>query len=127
MRLHAHLREYLGDAGVRVLRFHGRLTEAEKSAVMTEFREAPRKGEEGFAPLVVVATSAFGLGINRPDIRTVFCVSPPTDLAALYQQLGRAGRDAAGKAIVGAADPDDSVPSTAARQASGQRIRGLRC
>ena len=97
VRLHAHLREYLGDAGVRVRRFHGRLTEAEKSAVMTEFREAPRKGEEGFAPLVVVATSAFGLGINRPDIRTVFCVSPPTDLAALYQQLGRAGRDAAGQ------------------------------
>ena len=113
VRLHAHLREYLGDAGVRVLRFHGRLTEAEKSAVMTEFREAPRKGEEGFAPLVVIATSAFGLGINRPDIRTVFCVSPPTDLAALYQQLGRAGRDAAGKAIVGAADPDaDAAPST---------------
>jgi ATP-dependent DNA helicase RecQ len=113
VRLHAHLREYLGDAGVRVLRFHGRLTEAEKSAVMTEFREAPRKGEEGFAPLVVVATSAFGLGINRPDIRTVFCVSPPTDLAALYQQLGRAGRDAAGKAIVGAANPDDDgVPGT---------------
>ncbi len=103
--LHAHLREYLGEAGVRVRRFHGRLTEAEKSAVMTEFREAPRKGEEGFAPLAVVATSAFGLGINRPDIRTVFCVSPPTDLAALYQQLGRAGRDAAGRSVVGAADP----------------------
>ena len=120
VRLHAHLREYLGDAGVRVLRFHGRLTEAEKSAVMTEFREAPHKGEEGFAPFVVVATSAFGLGINRPDIRTVFCVSPPTDLAAMYQQLGRAGRDAAGKAIVGAADPDDDgVPGTP--PPSGQR------
>ena len=58
---------------------------------MTEFREAPRKGEEGFAPLIVIATSAFGLGINRPDIRTVFCVSPPTDLAALYQQIGPRG------------------------------------
>jgi hypothetical protein len=69
---------------------------------MTEFREAPRNGEEGFAPLVIVATSAFGLGVNRPDVRTVFCVSAPTDLAALYQQLGRAGRDAAGKDITGA-------------------------
>jgi len=58
IRLHAHLREYLGDAGRRILRFHGRLTEAEKSAVMTEFREAPRRGEEGFAPIVVVATSS---------------------------------------------------------------------
>lgn len=95
--LHAHLREYAGDAGARVLRFHGRLTEAEKAAVMIEFREAPQQGEEGFVPLVVVATSAFGLGVNRPDVRTVFCVSPPTDLAALYQQIGRAGRDAAGR------------------------------
>ncbi|SDW30874.1 ATP-dependent DNA helicase RecQ [Amycolatopsis xylanica] len=92
--LHAHLRNYLGDGGARVRRFHGRLTEVEKSAVMTEFREAPRKNEEGFVPLVIVATSAFGLGINRADVRTVFCVSTPTDLAALYQQIGRAGRDA---------------------------------
>ena len=126
VRLHAHLREYLGDAGARVRRFHGRLTEAEKSAVMTEFREAPRKGEEGFAPLIVVATSAFGLGINRPDIRTVFCVSPPTDLAALYQQLGRAGRDAAGQAIVGAADPDDDgMPSTSLQDCARPANTGL--
>lgn len=109
--LHAHLREYLGEAGVRVRRFHGRLTEVEKSAVMTEFREAPGKGEEGFAPLIVVATSAFGLGINRPDVRTVFSVSAPIDLAALYQQVGRAGRDVAGKGtagrdVVGADLPD---------------------
>ncbi|WP_329562737.1 DEAD/DEAH box helicase [Kitasatospora sp. NBC_01266] len=100
--LHAHLREYVGGTGVRVLRFHGRLTEAEKTAVMHEFREAPRQGAEGFAPLVTVATSAFGLGVNRPDVRTVFCVSPPTDLAALYQQIGRAGRDAAGSPAVAA-------------------------
>lgn len=115
--LHAHLREYLGEAGVRVRRFHGRLTEAEKAAVMNEFREAPRKGEEGFAPLVVVATSAFGLGINRPDIRTVFCVSPPTDLAALYQQLGRGGRDAAGEDVTGASDPVEDG-ATSPRDAS---------
>ncbi|MFV2117447.1 helicase-related protein, partial [Streptomyces sp. Act-28] len=99
--LYTHLREYVGDAGVRVLRFHGRLTEAEKAAVMTEFREAPREGDDGFVPVVVVATSAFGLGVNRPDVRTVMCVSPPTDLAALYQQLGRAGRDGAGRGTAG--------------------------
>ncbi|HEX5534255.1 MAG TPA: DEAD/DEAH box helicase [Actinomycetales bacterium] len=94
--LHTHLREYVGNTGIRVLRFHGRLTEAEKAAVMTEFREAPRQDDDTFAPVVVVATSAFGLGVNRPDVRTVMCVSPPTDLAALYQQIGRAGRDSVG-------------------------------
>ncbi|MFF9525168.1 DEAD/DEAH box helicase [Streptomyces achromogenes] len=99
--LYTHLREYVGDGGVRVLRFHGRLTEAEKAAVMTEFREAPREGDDGFVPVVVVATSAFGLGVNRPDVRTVMCVSPPTDLAALYQQLGRAGRDGTGRGTAG--------------------------
>ncbi|MGW2205462.1 DEAD/DEAH box helicase [Streptomyces sp. NPDC001774] len=108
--LHAYLREYLGDSGLRIRRFHGRLTQAEKSAVMTEFREAPRLGEEGFSPLVVVATSAFGLGIDRDDIRTVFCVSAPTDMASLYQQLGRAGRDVAGSG----SPADGAAPANAA-------------
>lgn len=93
----AHLVDYVGPAGAsRVRRFHGRLPEAEKASVLTDFRDAPRAGEAGFAPMVVVATSAFGLGIDRDDVRCVFVVSPPTDLAALYQQLGRAGRDASG-------------------------------
>jgi Rad3-related DNA helicase len=107
--MHAHLRDYLGEAGSRVLRFHGRLTEAEKASVMTQFREAPKKGEEGFAPLVIVATSAFGLGVDRDDVRTVFCTSAPTDVAALYQQIGRAGRDAAGRAAGTAIDGNEPV------------------
>ncbi|MEH1098392.1 DEAD/DEAH box helicase [Micromonospora sp. CPCC 205561] len=95
--VYAHLREFVGDGAQRVRRFHGRLSEAEKAAVLTEFRDAPTKHEDGYAPLLIVATSAFGLGVNRGDIRCVFVVSPPTDLAALYQQLGRAGRDQAGR------------------------------
>ncbi|MFF0298657.1 DEAD/DEAH box helicase [Kitasatospora sp. NPDC004614] len=120
--LHAHLREYVGDAGKRVLRFHGRLAEAEKAAVMTEFREAPRQGEEGFVPLVIVATSAFGLGVNRPDVRTVFCASPPTDLAALYQQIGRAGRDGAGRNR----ENGDRPANTALALATSRGIRTVR-
>ncbi|MFJ7212889.1 DEAD/DEAH box helicase [Amycolatopsis sp. NPDC098790] len=107
--MHAHLRDYLGEAGSRVLRFHGRLTEAEKASVMTQFREAPCKGQEGFAPLVIVATSAFGLGVDRDDVRTVFCTSAPTDIAALYQQIGRAGRDAAGRPSKSASDGEEPV------------------
>jgi Rad3-related DNA helicase len=116
--VYAHLREFVGDGAQRVRRFHGRLSEAEKAAVLTEFRDAPGKGEDGYAPLLIVATSAFGLGVNRGDIRCVFVVSPPTDLAALYQQLGRAGRDQAGRA------PAD-VTAPSAGLALGSR-RGFR-
>jgi Rad3-related DNA helicase/DNA polymerase III epsilon subunit-like protein len=122
--LHAHLRDYVGDGNVRVRRFHGRLTEAEKHAVMTEFREAPRRGEEGFAPMLIVATSAFGLGINRPDIRTVFCVSTPTDLSQLYQQVGRAGRDVAGSATTGAPTADTSAADDTPESTAGGSTAG---
>ncbi len=93
--VYAHLSDFLQGQPVDVLMYHGRLTDAEKTGVANAFRSAPPKGEEGYQRMIVVATSAFGLGVDRPDIRCVFCVSPPTDLAALYQQLGRAGRDRA--------------------------------
>jgi RecQ family ATP-dependent DNA helicase len=93
--VHAHLSDYLQGHGMEVMKYHGRLTDAEKTRTANAFRSAPKKDEDGYRRMIVVATSAFGLGIDRPDIRTVFCVSPPTDLAALYQQLGRAGRDRA--------------------------------
>ncbi|WP_328548775.1 DEAD/DEAH box helicase [Streptomyces platensis] len=118
--LYTHLQEYAGTGRTRVLRFHSRLTEAEKSATTTVFREAPRQGEEGFAPVVIVATSAFGLGVNRPDVRTVFCVSPPTDLAALYQQVGRAGRDRAGR------DLDDDAVNLGLTLATSRGLRMVR-
>lgn len=98
--LYAHLRDFFAGKSDRIRKYHGRMTEVEKTSVANEFKSMPKRGEEGFRPMIVVATSAFGLGIDRPDIRTVFVASPPTDLAALYQQLGRAGRDQAGETVL---------------------------
>ena len=65
--------------------YHGRLPDANR-----------RRIQDGFAARdlrVVVATSAFGMGVDFPDIRQVIHVGFPGSLEAYYQEAGRAGRD----------------------------------
>ena len=75
----------LRSAGHPALPFHAGLSPMEKRVALTRFRS----GE----PVVMVATIAFGMGIDRPDVRFVVHLDMPDSPEAYYQQIGRAGRD----------------------------------
>ena len=75
----------LQDKGVMAIPFHAGLSAMEKRVGLTRFRS----GE----PIVMVATIAFGMGIDRPDVRFVVHLDMPDSPEAFYQQIGRAGRD----------------------------------
>jgi ATP-dependent DNA helicase RecQ len=75
----------LQERGIAAVAFHAGLNPAAKREALARFRS----GE----PLVVVATIAFGMGIDRPDVRFIVHLDMPDSPEAYYQQIGRAGRD----------------------------------
>jgi ATP-dependent DNA helicase RecQ len=77
--------EKLAEKGYPAIPFHAGLDPARKREAAARFRS----GE----PLVIVATIAFGMGIDRPDVRFVVHLDMPDSPEAYYQQIGRAGRD----------------------------------
>ena len=67
--------------------YHGKLSPGERKRVQRRFLD-------GSEP-IMLATNAFGMGIDKPDIRFVLHVEMPGSLEAYYQEIGRAGRDGA--------------------------------
>ncbi len=68
-----------------VFAYHGGMDAAARTANQERFMQTPRA--------IAVATNAFGMGINKPDIRFVVHYNLPGTLEAYYQEAGRAGRD----------------------------------
>ncbi len=79
------LAEWLTAHGVSALAYHAGLPAAERDHRQDRFMR-----EEG---LVMVATVAFGMGVDKPDVRFVAHLDPPKSLEAYHQETGRAGRD----------------------------------
>ncbi|MGO9049787.1 MAG: DNA helicase RecQ [Xanthobacteraceae bacterium] len=79
------LAEFLRQNGVNALPYHAGMESATRSRNQDAFLQ-----EDG---VVMVATVAFGMGIDKPDVRFVLHADMPANIESYYQEIGRAGRD----------------------------------
>ena len=89
----------LRDAGVHASSYHAGLDKGVRRERLTRFLEEDAA--------VMVATIAFGMGVDKPDVRFVIHADPPASIEAYWQEVGRAGRDgdpAEGITLYGAGD-----------------------
>src|SRR3954469_23687139 len=87
------------DLGLEVLSYHAGLAREERTAVQRRFMAGDVE--------VVVATNAFGMGVDKADVRTVAHEVVPPSIEAYYQEAGRAGRDGAPARALLFAEPRD--------------------
>lgn len=75
----------LNSNGIRALPYHAGMDAEDRAQHQDIFMTEPA--------VIMVATIAFGMGIDKPDVRFVFHANLPSSMEAYYQEIGRAGRD----------------------------------
>ncbi|WP_299551008.1 RecQ family ATP-dependent DNA helicase [Seonamhaeicola sp.] len=76
---------FLESKNISATYFHGGLSNAEKETHMTAWLNNQKQ--------VMVATNAFGMGIDKPDVKTVIHINLPESIESYFQEAGRAGRN----------------------------------
>ncbi|GBD88446.1 ATP-dependent DNA helicase RecQ [bacterium BMS3Abin03] len=77
--------QILGDKGYKHEVYHGKLDSRKRKQTQRDFLSGKQD--------LILATNAFGMGIDKPDIRFVIHAEVPSSIESYYQEIGRAGRD----------------------------------